>query len=586
MLVSEAVATAVARLGVDTAFGLAGSGNFLLINALRSNGVDYHGACHEAGAVAMADGYARVSGRLGVATVHQGPGLTNTVTALTEAVRSRTPLVVLAPEASAHSAHANQALDQGRVVRAVGTGVARLEHPGAVAETVGAAFRGASAERRPVVLMLPVEVLEQPFPEAVIDPPLPAPPSPAAPAAKDLAKLADAIHAARRPLILAGRGAVISRAGPALRRLAERAGALLATTLAAKGLFSDDRFEIGFLGGLASPLATELAQSADLLMAFGTSLDPWTTCGGLVPGPDAEIALVDDDRAALARHQRASRAIVGDARSTAEALAVHLEQRPATAGWRTPELAARLGDYRRADEIPASASELLDPRRLALALNRRLPADRVVALDSGHFLAFASIYIDSPDGRSFPFAQGFQSVGLGLGIGIGAAVGRRDRIVTVIMGDGGARMSLLELETAVRYALPIAVVVFDDGGYGAEVHDFEPLGVPVEIARFPCRDYAGLGRAVGAEGTTVRSLDDLAVLTKWAAEPTGPIVLDCKVDPAVDAVSVLTDAGATEWSVGRPAQTQIAHTTEEYANRRLRTHRPGALLRTAGAPSD
>jgi 5-guanidino-2-oxopentanoate decarboxylase len=143
-------------------------------------------------------------------------------------------------------------------------------------------------------------------------------------------------------------------------------------------------------------------------------------------------------------------------------------------------------------------------------------------------------------------------VGLGLGVGIGAAVACPGRIVAAVIGDGGAKMSLLELDTAVRHALPLAVIVFDDGGYGAEVHDFEPHGVPVDIARFPSRDFAAVARALGATGITVRSVDDLDALTGWLDQPGGPIVLDCKVDPDVDGVSVLTEAGAAEWSLPAP----------------------------------
>jgi 5-guanidino-2-oxopentanoate decarboxylase len=113
-------------------------------------------------------------------------------------------------------------------------------------------------------------------------------------------------------------------------------------------------------------------------------------------------------------------------------------------------------------------------------------------------------------------------------------------------------MSLLELDTAVRHALPLVVVVFDDEGYGAEIHDFEPHGIPANIARFPGRDFAALGRAMGAGAATVHSLEDLEALTAWLDRPSGPLVLDCKVDPAVDAASVMTESGAAEWSMPAP----------------------------------
>lgn len=552
MLVSEAVATAVAGLGTEAAFGLVGSGNFMLVNALCDAGVEYHGACHEAGAVAMADGYARASGRVGVATLHQGPGFTNSLTALTEAVKSGTPIVVLAAELPARATHSNQAVDQAGLAEAVGAVALRLGEPTAAMDDVAEAFGRAEAERCPVVLGLPTDTQAREHPIDATGDCRPRATPPRRPAAGAVTELADALAGSRRPLILAGRGAVSAEAGPALAALAELIGAPLTTTIVAKGLFSGEPLDAGVLGGFASPLAWELAEQADMFLVFGASLDAWTTCGGRVPSRTAVLARVDDDVAALARSTPASPAVHADARLAAEALLECLAGRARARGWREAAVRDRLRSHRRGDEVPEPASEALDPRRLAIELNRTLPEGRVVALDSGHFLAFAGIYLDSPDGRSFLFAQGFQSVGLGLSVGIGAAVACPGRVVAAVLGDGGAKMSLLELDTAVRHDLPIAVIVFDDGGYGAEVHDFEPLGVPVDVARFPSRDFAAIARALGATGLTVRSIADLDAITSWLERPTGPVVLDCKVDPSVDAVSVLTEAGAAEWSMPAP----------------------------------
>ena len=537
MLVSEAIGVAVGRLGIEVAFGLAGSGNFLLINAMRGAGVGYVAACHEAGAVAMADGYARVSGRVGVATVHQGPGVTNTLTALTEAVRSHTPLLLFAAEVAGGASHRNQALDQVPLVRAVGAGAERLTAMDDPIGVVSAAYARARSERRPIVVILPVDLQNRPH-YGDAGPPALAPLEPAQPATAELARADAAIRRARRPLILAGRGAVA--AGPALRELGERVGAVLTTTIVAKGLFAGDPFDAGILGGFASPLAIELAREADLLLAFGTSLDAWTTCDGRIPVPGTPIVRVDDRGLPGAT-------VRGDAALVAQRLSDH-----GAATWRTPALVERIASYRLEDGIPPSGSHMLDPRRLAVALDRALPRGRIVAVDSGHFLAFAGMYVGARDGRGFLFAQGFQSMGLGLGVGIGGALAGAGRVTAALLGDGGAQMSLLELDTAIRHSLPLVVVIFNDDGYGAELHDFEPHGIPADIARFPGRDFAALARAMGAQAATVRSLDDLDVLTRWLDAPVGPLVLDCKVDPEVDAISVMSEIGAAEWSMPAP----------------------------------
>jgi acetolactate synthase-1/2/3 large subunit len=270
--VVEAVAATAGALGARDAFGLVGSGNLLLANALVSAGVSHHGACHESGAVAMADGYARVSGSVGVATVHQGPGFTNTLTALTEAVRSRTPLVVLAAE----TAYGNQTLDQVAIAESVGAVALRLRGP-ADATT---AFARARNERRTVVLNLPVDVQRRSA-EAV-PPLLPAPPVAPLPDPEDLDWLEHVFGEAQRPVIVAGRGALDARA--ALVRLADACGALLGTTAAAHGLFAGNPRSLGIIGGFASPLAERLLAEADLGLVLGASLNRWTTHDGKLLG--------------------------------------------------------------------------------------------------------------------------------------------------------------------------------------------------------------------------------------------------------------------------------------------------------------
>src|SRR6188472_1864796 len=277
MLVAEAVGRALAAMGVDTVFGLMGSGNLAVTNALRDAGARYYGARQETGAVCMADGYARVSGRLAACSVHQGPGLTNTVTGLTEAAKSRTPLIVLAPEMPASAIRSNFRIDQVGLVQAVGAVAERVHGPDTALADVARAVRRARVERRTVVLMLPLDVQAAHCPDAatpVADGPVPAAPWPAESA---VAELADLLAGARRPAIIAGRGAVLADAGAPLRALGERAGALLATSAVANGLFAGDPFDLGIAGGFATPLAARLLGEADVVLAFGAALNQWTT---------------------------------------------------------------------------------------------------------------------------------------------------------------------------------------------------------------------------------------------------------------------------------------------------------------------
>src|SRR3712207_1314250 len=162
MKVYEAVAETLSRLGVDTTFGLVGSGNFGLIDHMTRNcDIAYHASRHEAAAVAMADGYARVSGKLGACTVHQGPGVTNALTALTEAVKARTPLLLLAGDTATTALYQNLDVDQDAVVGSVGAGTERIRTANTAVEDVARAVRRAKIERRPMVISLPIDIQEQ-----------------------------------------------------------------------------------------------------------------------------------------------------------------------------------------------------------------------------------------------------------------------------------------------------------------------------------------------------------------------------------------------------------------------------------------
>jgi thiamine pyrophosphate-dependent acetolactate synthase large subunit-like protein len=228
--------------------------------------------------------------------------------------------------------------------------------------------------------------------------------------------------------------------------------------------------------------------------------------------------------------------VVGDAAATAEALVAALGGRaPAGAGRRTPELAAQIATRRWRDEPydESATAGVLDPRTLSIALDDLLPTERTVVVDSGAFMGWPSMYLRVPDAAGFVFPQAFQCVGLALGNAIGAALARPDRLTVAALGDGGALMSLPELETLGRLGLPLLVVIYDDAAYGAEVHHFAPMGEAVDLAQFPDTDFEGLARAAGCHGLTARSLDDLGALRGWLAAPDRPFVLDAKVDPAI-----------------------------------------------------
>jgi thiamine pyrophosphate-dependent acetolactate synthase large subunit-like protein len=531
MRVSEAVGRTLAREGVEVVFGLMGSGNLAFTNALRDAGAAFYGARHECGAICMADGYARVSGKVAACSVHQGPGLTNAITGLTEAAKSRTPVVLVAADTPAAAIRSNFRIDQAALVESVGAVAERVHGPAtAVADTARAVHR-ARVERRAVVLMVPLDVQAMDAPEDATAPPAPALAAPH-PAQAAVAEVAALLAAAQRPVLVAGRGAVLAGAGPALRALGERTGALLATSAVANGLFQGDPFELGIAGGFSSPLAARLLAGSDLVVAFGAALNQWTTRHGTLIGAGTRVVQVDLDADAIGAHRPVDAGIVGDAAATAAAL---LEVVPARAGRRSPALAAELRAGRWQDEpyADAAAPGRMDPRTLSIALDELLPAERTVVVDSGHFMGWPSMYLRVPDAAAFVFPQAFQCVGLGLGNAIGAAIARPDRLTVAALGDGGTLMALPELETLGRLGLPLLVVIYDDDAYGAEVHHFRPMGEAVDLAQFPPTDFAAFAEAAGCRGLTARSVADLDGVREWLAAPDRPLVVDAKIDPDI-----------------------------------------------------
>ena len=533
MRVTEAVARALTELGADTVFGVVGSGNFHVTNGLIANGARFIAARHECGAASMADAWARLAGRPGLLSLHQGPGLTNALTGITEAAKARTPLLVLAADVSAGAVTSNFRIDVSAVVAATGATPARLHSAGFAVDDAVRAYRMARDERRTVVLALPLDVQgsECTWP----GPPDVRPAAPAPPPADQVRRLVATLARAERPVFIAGRRARHASARAALERVADSCGALLATSAAAKGLFRGNPWDLDISGGFASPLAAELIAGADVIVAWGCSLNMWTTRHGSLVGPGTTVVQVDREPDAIGRHRPVQLGVLGDVTLTAEAVADlsgNLLGRH-DSGYRSTALRDRLAAEVRWRDVPIDdpgGGDRIDPRSLTIALDDMLPADRIVAVDSGNFMGYPSMFLSVPDQDGFCFTQAYQSVGLGLASAIGSAIARPDRLTVAALGDGGALMGISELETAVRLALPLVIVVYDDQAYGAEVHHFGPDGHPLDTVRFPYADLAAVARGFGCDALTARSVADLEPLRTWLQErPPRPILIDAQV---------------------------------------------------------
>jgi thiamine pyrophosphate-dependent acetolactate synthase large subunit-like protein len=529
--VHQALARGLADAGVDTLFGLIGDANLFLVDSFVRQEGTYVGAVHEAGAVLMATGYARAAGRVGVATVTHGPGLTNTVTALVEGVRGRTPLVLLAGDTAVHDAANLQNIDQRELVAVTGAGFVPVRTPESAVEDLALALRRAVLERRPVVLDLPADFQWAETPYAAVDR-TPLPDSAPAPDPADLDRAVGVIASARRPIVLAGRGAIRPQARASVLRLAERIGAPLATTLKAKDLFRGEPFDLGIFGTVSTPVASDTIARSDCIVALGAGLNLFTTArGSLLEG--RAVVHCDVDRAQIGSSATPVTGVVGDSAVVADEICAWLDEAGvAPSGFRSAGLRQALREQAAEGPADRSTDTTVDIRTALRRLEDALPPERTLVTDAGRFMyeAWRGLRVREP--AHFLPTMNFGSIGLGLPVAIGARYGAPGRPVVLVTGDGGFMLGgLAEFSTAVREGVDLTVIVLNDGGYGAEHIQFRNRDMDPALSLLAWPDLAAVARSMGGVGVRVRRLADLDAAAAALASRERPVLLDVHLDP-------------------------------------------------------
>lgn len=532
MIFHEAIARALADQGITTVFGVLGDANLYMMDSFqRATGGAFRSMSNEAGAVLAANGYARTSGTLGVATVTHGPALTNTITALVESVKDRTPLLLVAGDTAVEDRENFQNVPQRDVVLPSGAGFEQVRAPHTVAEDVAVAVRRALLERRPVVLNVPVEFQWEDVdytpnrvrwvaPQQVV-------PDPAA-----LDEAVGLIASARRPVVLAGQGAASAEARGALERLASRIGAPLATTLRGRDLFRGNPHDLGIFGTLSHDVAADVIAQSDCVVAFGASLNKWTTSEG-ANLKDKLVVHVDIDRTALGRFSGVHVGVVGDVVPVATAFVEWLDQAEVKpTGFASPQLAERLAGRDEHAYQDVSADGTVDMRTAMLRLEEAFPRDRTLVHDGGRFIFQAFTRLHVPDPTAYVHTVNFGSIGLGMGNAVGAWFGAPGRPVLLVTGDGGFMLGgLAEFSSAVRHGVDLVVVVLNDGAYGAEHIQFRNKEMDPEISTFQWPDLGPVATALGGRGVTVRNLAELDEALASIEGRDRPILIDVKIDP-------------------------------------------------------
>ena len=531
----------IKALGVEQVFGLMSDDTAVFATALDSAGIRFYGARHENNAVAMAEGFSYATGGLGVAVIGRGPAMANGLHASTYASRAGSRVLIISGDAATSSGQSNgigpdyKSFSAQSVLTAAGirsfTATSPATARGALADAAAAALQGGAA-----ALLLPVNVqLADMVLNGEASPPLKSDRPPQAPQPQAIEAAAALLRQSRKPVILAGLGAHRAGAKAALEQLADRTGALLATSARGKDMFRGHPCNLGIIGSFSHSAARRLVAEADCVLVFGASLNLLTMSFGHSL-PKVPLIQVDAQRGHIGRWHPADVAVVGDARLAAEALVAALPagsnaERP----FRSDETLKFLRDFDIARDFqPANTARTVDPRSLGVALEKLLPAKRNLVYDAGNFLGIVP-YLSVPGPGHFKLTSDFASIGLGFGTALGVAKARPDETTVLVIGDGGFLMTMGELETVVREDLPLVIVLMNDCAYGAELHFLKMRDLPVAKSVFPDVDYAPVAEAFGFRVATIRTLDDLQKAASMLARPDGPVFLDCKLNAAVAA---------------------------------------------------
>jgi thiamine pyrophosphate-dependent acetolactate synthase large subunit-like protein len=320
-------------------------------------------------------------------------------------------------------------------------------------------------------------------------------------------RIVDILRRAERPIILAGRGAVVAQAGPALRDLAGRCGALLATTLLGKGLFDADEFGIGIAGGYATDLARRLFGEADLVIGCGASLGHYTTEAGRLY-KDAHVIQIDTAPRGLWQGLRVAHVhLHSDAKLGVEAVLERLRVRGiALKGWRTAEMAQRIAaEPPDGKQFPAKP-DVVDPRKALLELDAVVPKDWDIVCGGAHFTDFVAPHLRGRSADRYHFISGFGAIGSALSEAIGIATTRPAGKVLLLEGDGSLLMHIQELETISRHRIKLLICALNDGAYGAEVHKFRARGMNPRESMHGYVDLAAIANGFGLCGANVHEL--------------------------------------------------------------------------------
>ncbi len=540
MLGSDAVLRSLEAEGVDVVFGIPGGAILPVYDALaRGTTVRHVLARHEQGAGHMAEGYARASGRTGVAFATSGPGATNLVTPIADAWMDSTPLVCITGQVRSHliGTDAFQECDITGVTTPIVKHSWLVQDVEEIPPVLKAAFHVARTGRcGPVLVDIPRDLQEAEldfrYPDDV-DLPGWKPPTRGHP--RQIAEAARRIAAAERPVLYVGGGTLNADACAELFELAEVGRLPVVTTLMAKSAFPETHeLHLGW-PGMHGPKWSNLAMNTcDVLVAVGARFDDRVTGKLSAFAPGASVVHLDVDAAEIGKLRRADIPVVGPLKQVLAELADRLRALPPP---RTEPWLRQIEAWRDQFPLRYGSGELLKPQRVLEAL-QRLTVDRedvIWTTGVGQHQMWAMQYLLCDRPRTFITSGGLGTMGYGIPAAVGAKAARPDATVVCVDGDGCFQMTCQELATAVLEDLPIVVVVVNNGYLGMvqqwQTMFFDQRHSHVQLTH-QVPDYAALARAYGGIGFTVADEDDLEPALEQALASGRTTVVDARVDPA------------------------------------------------------
>jgi thiamine pyrophosphate-dependent acetolactate synthase large subunit-like protein/nitrite reductase/ring-hydroxylating ferredoxin subunit len=518
--------------GVTHVFGMVGHSNLGFAEAMRRaeerGELTYIGIRHEGAAAFAASAYGKLTGRPAACFAIAGPGSTNLLTGLYDAKLDKAPVIAISGQVPSKvlSRGAFQDVDLSAVFRDVAAWTTTVHSGSDFAELAALAVKHAVDARGVAHLVLPDEVQTQPSDAPAAVPEGRLSDRKIRPDEEALAKAAELIAGAVRPVLIVGHGARI--AADEVRQLAERLPAPVLTTYKGKGLIPDSHpLGAGVLGRSGTPVASWLMNESDLLIVVGASFANHTGVAAYKP-----IVQIDDDPAAIGRFHAVAQPVLGDARLTLTALAELLDAHgPTKATDQRPDVAARWAIWR-AEKIRRVADDRgqgVSAAAVFDAISRHLPTDAVVTVDVGNHAYSLGRYLESA-GQPVLMSGYLGSIGFGYPAALGAWAAAPGRPIVAVTGDGGFGQYAAELTTAVKYGIPIKHVLLDNHTLGKIAKEQRAEDFPVWHTSLVNPDWAAYATLCGATGLRVERRDQLdgAMAALFAAD--GPALLCIEQD--------------------------------------------------------